>query len=58
MQQTCECHCREMSDQEMYAQLKEAMRDYDYQASNLIQILHMAQAIFGYLPDVVQQFIA
>lgn len=58
MQQTCECHCRELSDQEKYAQLHEAMRDYDFQASNLIQILHMAQAIFGYLPEEVQQFIA
>lgn len=58
MQQTCECHCRELSDQEKYTQLRTAMRDYDYQASNLIQILHMAQAIFGYLPDEVQQFIA
>jgi NADH:ubiquinone oxidoreductase subunit E len=47
-----------MTDQEKYGLLEEVIVDYDRRESNLIQVLHMAQAIFGYLPKEVQQFIA
>ncbi|MDX1358846.1 MAG: NAD(P)H-dependent oxidoreductase subunit E [Clostridia bacterium] len=34
------------------------MDNYEAKESNLIQVLHMAQAIFGYLPENVLKFIA
>lgn len=52
------CDVHNMTDQEKYGLLTEVMVDYDRRESNLIQVLHMAQAIFGYLPKEVQQFIA
>lgn len=50
--------CRELSDVEKFALLDDIIKDYGRKESNLIQILHMAQAIFGYLPKNVQSYIA
>lgn len=50
--------CRDLSEDEKYALLTDVIEDYDRNESNLIQILHIAQAIFGYLPREVQTFIA
>ncbi|MDX1357221.1 MAG: NADH-quinone oxidoreductase subunit NuoE [Clostridia bacterium] len=47
-----------MSETEKFSLLKQAVENYDAKESNLIQILHMAQAIFGYLPENVLKFIA
>ncbi|HLN71816.1 MAG: NAD(P)H-dependent oxidoreductase subunit E [Methylococcaceae bacterium] len=47
-----------MTEGQKYGLLKEVIVDYDRKESNLIQILHMAQAIFGYVPAEVQHFIA
>jgi len=59
MSEVCEnSSCREMSEKEKYALLEEVISDYNAKESNLIQILHMAQAIFGFLPPEVQTFIA
>lgn len=59
MSDVCEnVACREMSEEEKYALLDEVISDYEKKESNLIQILHMAQAIFGFLPTEVQNFIA
>ncbi len=52
----CDVHC--MTEQEKFALLAEVMSDYEHRESNLIQVLHMAQAIFGYLPAEVQKYIA
>ena len=52
------CDVHNMTDQEKYGLLEEVIVDYDRRESNLIQVLHMAQAIFGYLPKEVQQYIA
>ena len=52
------CDVHNMTDQEKYGLLEDVIVDYDRRESNLIQVLHMAQAIFGYLPKEVQQFIA
>ncbi|MCK9301116.1 MAG: NAD(P)H-dependent oxidoreductase subunit E [Bacteroidales bacterium] len=52
------CDVHNMTDREKYALLEEVIVDYDRRESNLIQVLHMAQAIFGYLPKEVQQYIA
>ena len=53
-----ECKCHEMNEDEQYALLSRIIDDYEKQESNLIQILHMAQTIFGFLPYEVQKFIA
>ena len=52
------CQVTTMTDEEKYQLLKHVMDDYECKESNLIQVLHMAQAIFGYLPTEVQTFIA
>jgi len=54
--QACNVHI--MTEGEKYNLLKSVIDDYDRKESNLIQILHMAQAIFGFLPAEVQSFIA
>ncbi len=50
--------CCELTEQEQYRLLSQVIRDFHADENNLIQILHMAQSIFGYLPLAVQQFIA
>lgn len=52
------CSVHAMTETEKYRLLEQVMDDYDHKESNLIQILHMGQAIFGYLPPEVQSFIA
>ncbi len=52
------CRCHEMTEEEKYNLLKEVIDEYERKESNLIQILHMAQAIFGFLPTEVQHFIS
>lgn len=52
------CKCKEMSEEEKYSLLNDVIEEYDKNENNLIQILHMAQAIFGFLPSQVQSFIA
>lgn len=56
MVKQCE-HC-DLSENEKFSLLKQAVENYEAKESNLIQILHMAQAIFGYLPENVLKFIA
>jgi NADH:ubiquinone oxidoreductase subunit E len=52
------CNVTAMTEEDKYILLKNVIIDYDRKESNLIQVLHMAQAIFGYLPADVQYFIA
>ena len=58
LDKVCECVCHTKSDEEKYSLLKDVIENYERKESNLIQILHMAQTIFGYLPHEVQHFIA
>lgn len=52
------CNCSKMSEEEKYDLLNNVIEEYERKEKNLIQILHMAQAIFGYLPSNVLKFIA
>lgn len=52
------CNVQVMTEEEKYKLLNDVITDYDRKESNLIQILHMAQAIFGYVPSEVQHYIA
>ncbi len=59
MSKVCEGNlCKEMTETEKYTLLEEVISDYERKESNLIQVLHMAQAIFGFLPKEVQTYIA
>ncbi len=53
----CDCANQPASEKERFDLLRQVVLDYDRKESNLIQILHMAQAIFGYLPEDVLHFI-
>ncbi len=57
MKQQCDCLAEKIDDQQAYDTLRQVILDYEKKPSNLIQILHMAQAIFGCLPEPVQRFI-
>jgi NADH:ubiquinone oxidoreductase subunit E len=50
--------CEELNEQEKYGLLNRVIEEYEKKESNLIQILHLAQVIFGSLPMEVQRFIA
>ena len=50
--------CLNLSEEQQFAALKQTIADYDGQENNLIQILHIAQAIFGYLPESALDFIS
>lgn len=52
------CQCREESEQEKLARISQLADDFKSQPGSLIQVLHLAQAIYGYLPLHVQQLIA
>ncbi|MDP4276396.1 MAG: NAD(P)H-dependent oxidoreductase subunit E [Bacteroidota bacterium] len=52
------CHVPAMTEEDKFKLLEDVIIEYEKKESNLIQILHMAQAIFGYLPPDVQSFIA
>lgn len=46
------------TNEEMFAELDEFIKEVNYSDAELIAILHKAQGIFGYLPMVVQTHIA
>lgn len=52
------CNCGEEKEQEKYAKIEQIINEYKDKEGSLIQILHLAQGIYGYLPLAVQQFIA
>ncbi len=58
MLQAEETKCGQLTEEQQYAMLKDVIADFNADEKNLIQILHMAQAIFGCLPVEVQKFIA
>jgi len=58
MQQAQETKCGQLTEDQQYAMLKDVISDFNADEQNLIQILHMSQAIFGCLPIEVQKFIA
>lgn len=55
---TTTCNCGNETDQEKYARIAEVIDEYKDREGCLIQILHMAQGIYGYLPLELQRFIA
>lgn len=54
----CQCCCEEESDQQKYDRIAEVIEKYKNREGSLIQVLHMSQNIYGYLPLELQKFIA
>ena len=56
--QTKTCTCKKETESEKYDRIAAVIEEYREREGSLIQILHLAQGIYGYLPLQVQQFIA
>lgn len=54
---TCCCGCSQ-DEQELLGRIAELAAEYKGKEGSLIQVLHMAQGIYGYLPLEVQEVIA
>ncbi|MEL7567871.1 MAG: NADH-quinone oxidoreductase subunit NuoE [Dehalobacterium sp.] len=52
------CACSKETEQEKLARIQEIIQEYRGVEGSLIQVLHLAQGIYGYLPDHVQQLVA
>lgn len=55
---SCGCFCSKQEDVQKYEQIANAIDLYRDREGGLIQVLHLAQTIYGYLPLEVQEFIA
>ncbi|MDD5066188.1 MAG: NAD(P)H-dependent oxidoreductase subunit E [bacterium] len=53
-----DARCKELNEEEKYKLLNQVISEYNQDENNLIQILHMTQAIFSYIPLEVQKYIA
>lgn len=53
-----QCNCLKETENEKYARISEIIHEYKDKKGSLIQVLHLAQGIFGYLPSELQEFIA
>ena len=54
----CCCGCGAESEEALQARIRELAREYRGREGSLIQVLHMAQTIYGYLPLEVQRIVA
>lgn len=52
------CLCNQGDNQEKFQRIAEIIEEYKSKEGSLIQILHFAQGIYGYLSLELQQFIA
>lgn len=52
------CQCGEETEEEKLARIADIADKFKNQEGSLVQVLHLAQAIYGYLPLHVQQIIA
>lgn len=56
---SCQCCCNEKdNDQQVFDHIGEIIEKYKNIEGSLIQVLHMAQSMYGYLPLELQKFIA
>ena len=52
------CKCNEPEKEQAYAQIENIIDLYKDKEGSLIQVLHLSQEIYGYLPLELQMFIA
>ena len=55
---TPHCECGAETEEQRRARVAEIIDDFSGHEGSLIQILHLVQGIYGYLPLEIQQFIA
>ncbi len=55
---SCGCSCDAVSEEELSARLVDVIREYRDKPGGLIPALQTAQALFGYLPELVIRSIA
>lgn len=55
---SCCCGCGTESEEALQARIRELAGGYRGKEGSLIQVLHMAQTIYGYLPLEVQKIVA
>ncbi len=53
-----QCKCDRETDEEKYKKIASVIEEYKDREGSLIQVLHIAQGIYGFLPLELQQFIA
>lgn len=53
-----QCCCSEETEQQKYDRIAEVIEKYKNREGSLIQVLHMSQNIYGYLPLELLKFIA
>lgn len=52
------CKCEELSEEEKLILIRDIIDEYKEQEGSLIQVLHLVQAVYGYLPLHIQKTIA
>ncbi len=57
-EQVKQCACQSETEQEKLERISQVIEEFKDREGSLIQILHLAQGIYGYLPLHLQQFIA
>ncbi len=53
-----DCLCSQETEEEKLKRISEVIENYKDKEGSLIQILHLVQGIYGYLPLKIQEFIA
>lgn len=53
-----QCQCGEETEEQKRARIADIIDQFKGQEGSLIQILHLVQGVYGYLPLEIQQFIA
>ncbi|MHB9132561.1 MAG: NADH-quinone oxidoreductase subunit NuoE family protein [Armatimonadota bacterium] len=56
--QVTQCQCGEVTEEQLRARVIEIIDDFKGQQGSLIQVLHLVQGVYGYLPLDIQQLIA
>ncbi|NLB36194.1 MAG: NADH-quinone oxidoreductase subunit NuoE [Clostridiales bacterium] len=57
-EKTVRCLCEKQGDEKKFEQISNVIDLYKKKEGGLIQILHLAQEIYGYLPLELQEYIA
>ena len=58
MVQVSQCQCGKETDEDKRQRVAHIIDEFKGQEGSLIQILHLVQGIYGYLPLEIQQFVA
>lgn len=56
--QVAQCECGQETEEQKRARIIQIVDEYKDQEGSLIQILHLVQGVYGYLPLEIQQLVA